>query len=236
MPAAASASASSPPRPKTNGSPPFRRTTRQAAPRALEQQLGDDRLLDPLAAAVLADQDALRLRRRVVEQPRAGQVVVDHDVGARQAAHAVERDQPRRARPRADQIHDDAAPSAPAVGDVGWRSAHPGSPARAAARAPPCASSRSPSARPMRVAVGGGAGLLAAHDRACRRDARSSARSVRRPSAIVACAASGVTQLPPTAARKARSASIACRLGTVLDRARGARPPRPGRDSSASAP
>ena len=46
-PAAVSASASSPPRPNTNGSPPFKRTTRSAAPRGPDQQPVDELLRAP---------------------------------------------------------------------------------------------------------------------------------------------------------------------------------------------
>src|SRR5499425_704461 len=76
----------------------------EAAPGAIEQQRGYDLLFDALGAAVLADQQTLGVWRSVVEQTRVRQVVVDHDVGAPQAAHAIERDQPRRARSGANQV------------------------------------------------------------------------------------------------------------------------------------
>jgi hypothetical protein len=93
----------------------------QPAPRAVEKQLGDHRLLDALAAAVFADQDAFRRCRRIVEQPRAGEIVVNHHVGALEPADAVERDEAWRARPGADQIDGPETARRAAVGRV-----HPG--------------------------------------------------------------------------------------------------------------
>ena len=70
MPAAASASASSPPRPKTNGSPPLSRTTRLALARLGDEQVVDLLLADSRAAfpSGLADEDALRLGWRQVDE------------------------------------------------------------------------------------------------------------------------------------------------------------------------
>ncbi len=66
MSCAASSSSSSPPRPKTNGSPPFSRATRLPARAKLQQQLVDPLLLAVLAG-FLADENALGVAPRALE-------------------------------------------------------------------------------------------------------------------------------------------------------------------------
>ena len=66
MPCARRCSASSPPRPKTNGSPPFSRTTLLAFQRLADHQLLDEGLRRARAAAALADVDDARPRRDAV--------------------------------------------------------------------------------------------------------------------------------------------------------------------------
>ena len=68
-PASASASASSPPRPKTNGSPPFSRTTFEAAPAVADEQPADLLLTERLPA----DQQRVagRLRDELVATSRS---------------------------------------------------------------------------------------------------------------------------------------------------------------------
>ena len=66
-PAAASASASSPPRPKTNGSPPFSRTTRLPARALLDEQRVDLVLRQRVPIRRLARVDQLCVRPRVLQ-------------------------------------------------------------------------------------------------------------------------------------------------------------------------
>ena len=81
IPASRSASASSPPRPNTNGSPPFSRTTRLPGAPVLHQQPVDLVLRHLRPAALLADVDQLGLGARVPERARRDQAVVEDDVG-----------------------------------------------------------------------------------------------------------------------------------------------------------
>ena len=107
MPAAASASASSPPRPNTNGSPPLRRTT--CCPRAggANHQPVDELLPDLRAARALADEHALR-RRGQRERRRIDQRVVEHEIGVGEAVGRLPRQQVGVAWPGADE-RDEAA-------------------------------------------------------------------------------------------------------------------------------
>ena len=104
MPAARSASASSPPRPNTNGSPPFRRTTRLPR-RAARIMSAVDRLLAHRGpAGALADREALRARREL-ERLRRDERVVEDEVGlaparARRARSAARDRRGRRRRAR----------------------------------------------------------------------------------------------------------------------------------------
>ena len=101
-PAAASASASSPPRPNISGSPPFSRTTRWPVARQADQALIDAQLRGPRAAGALADRLQPRLRRER-QNLRRHQRVVEHDVGLGQRVRRVQRQQPRIAGAGADQ-------------------------------------------------------------------------------------------------------------------------------------
>ena len=67
-PAATSASASSPPRPKTNGSPPFSRTTRLPSRPLRDEQRVDLVLRQRVPVRHLADVHQLRIRTREREQ------------------------------------------------------------------------------------------------------------------------------------------------------------------------
>ena len=92
-PASTQASISSPPRPNTNGSPPFRRTTSLPA-RARSTRSVVDRLLRIAAAArFLADVDPLGAGGRQVQQGRRDEPVVDDHVGAGQEAGTTDGDQ-----------------------------------------------------------------------------------------------------------------------------------------------
>ncbi len=83
IPARRRASASSPPRPNTNGSPPFRRTTRTAAAPVGDQQLVDPGLAVGLART-LAHVDALGRRGGQVEEFGGDEPVVDDHLGGGQ--------------------------------------------------------------------------------------------------------------------------------------------------------
>ena len=103
-PAAASASASSPPRPNTNGSPPFSRTTHSAVrPRststALICVLGEVDL-----ARGLARGDQLGAGGRELEQRGRRQAVVHDDVGRAEQLGAADGEEPGVARARADEV------------------------------------------------------------------------------------------------------------------------------------
>ena len=82
---AASASASSPPRPKTNGSPPFSRTTRRAAAAVRDEQTVDVLLVEPVAL------DAQRVRGRLGDELGSDEPVEDDHLAGAHAARARER-------------------------------------------------------------------------------------------------------------------------------------------------
>ena len=104
MPASASASASSPPRPKMNGSPPLRRTTVSPRRRAVDQHGADLVLRDGVRRPFLADIDALGVRRGEVEQRVGGEVVVEDDVGLGEDAAAFDGQEVGVARAGADEV------------------------------------------------------------------------------------------------------------------------------------
>ena len=115
-PAAASASASSPPRPNTNGSPPLSRTTVRAGTAALDEQRVDLVLVISTRPGRLADVDALGVGRREVDERRVDEPVVDDNVGARASTSApAHREQPgiARARRRRDRRSRPALASQP---------------------------------------------------------------------------------------------------------------------------
>ncbi len=103
MPASLSARASSPPRPKMNGSPPFSRSTRRPALRQRDQPVGDVGLRDGGAAAALARIFERRVGTGERENARIDQRVVDDHVGARQRVQGVKGQQAGIAGPRADE-------------------------------------------------------------------------------------------------------------------------------------
>ena len=78
-----SASASSPPRPNTNGSPPFSRTTRRPCAPELHQQRVDVLLGHRDAPGCLADVEQVAVRAGAVERAGGHQAVVEDRVGLR---------------------------------------------------------------------------------------------------------------------------------------------------------
>ena len=89
MPASASASASSPPRPKMNGSPPFSRTTLEPAPRALDHHFADFFLRASVLGFLLADVNQFGVRGREAQQRFIGQMIVQHDIGVLENARGL---------------------------------------------------------------------------------------------------------------------------------------------------
>ena len=110
-PAAARASASSPPRPKTNGSPPLRRTTRlpRRAARTSSAWIVSCRVERP--AGALAHGEALRARREL-QRLAADERVVEDEVRLGERARGAQRQQLGVARARADQRDVAAHPAA----------------------------------------------------------------------------------------------------------------------------
>ena len=143
-PSAISSCASSPPRPKTNGSPPLSRTTDRPGARVLEQQRVRRLLRDLLAAADLADVDDDRVLARLAQRLERDEPVVQHDVGAAQQLEGPRGEQPRIARPGADEV-DRAGPHATSAS------------ARRSTSPPPAASTRSAASAPSASGVGGAA-------------------------------------------------------------------------------
>ena len=99
MPASRSASASSPPRPKTNGSPPFSRTTSRPAP------------AEPTSSSLTAAcverrraQMSERVRRGLGDELGSDEAVVDEHVAAADELEPARRDQARVARAGADEV------------------------------------------------------------------------------------------------------------------------------------
>ena len=97
MSCAASTSSSSPPRPKTNGSPPFSRATRLPA-RARLTSSSLMRCCCAVLAGFLADEDAFGIAARPLQHPGADQAVVEDDVGLLQQLQRAQREQVRIAR------------------------------------------------------------------------------------------------------------------------------------------
>ena len=112
-PAAASASASSPPRAKSVGSPPFSRSTRRPSPGELDQQPVDLGLRGRGLAAALADEMRLGAGRGAQDR-RVDQRVVDDGVRLVERGEHLERQAAEAARPGAGQP-DVAGLEAPAV-------------------------------------------------------------------------------------------------------------------------
>ncbi len=153
MPLADSESISSPPRPKTNGSPPLRRSTRLPACASSTNSalIASCRIV--CRARCFAHVDLLRARRQQREDLGRDQVVVERHVGALDELHRADGEEVRFARSGADEI-DLAAASAPFRGQCpctrGRRAGGRGARHRDYAVAfgspdagPPCALSRS---------------------------------------------------------------------------------------------
>ena len=103
MPASASAWASSMPRPKTNGSPPLRRTTALPCLGVLDQGVVDGLLGHEAAVGDLRGVDDLDVRREFVEQVAGAEPVGDDDVGLGEQTAAADGDQVRVAGAAADE-------------------------------------------------------------------------------------------------------------------------------------
>ena len=148
-PAAESASASSPPRPKTNGSPPFSRTTNRPA-RAVLDEAGVDLLLRHrvvVGALRGVDQDAAG--RRLVEQLVADQPVEHEHLGAPHELEPAHGDQPGVAGAGAHQVDGHARASS--------SSGRPPAASACSATARPSASGSSPSPSAVGVLAAVGA-------------------------------------------------------------------------------
>ena len=102
MPASARASASSPPRPKTQGSPPFSRSALAVA-RERDQSGRDVGLTRRWAAAALPGVIERRPRTRQRQDARVDERVIDDGVGLFQRMQRQHRQQAGVARPGADQ-------------------------------------------------------------------------------------------------------------------------------------
>ena len=114
-PASSSACASSPPRPNTNGSPPFSRTIVPPALGERHEQRADQ-LLGHAASRTLADVDQLGGRVDEGEHSVADEGIVDHDVGLGEQSRGANRQQLGVAWARANQMNAHAsAPSARAA-------------------------------------------------------------------------------------------------------------------------
>ena len=105
IPASASASTSSPPRPKINGSPPLRRTTVKPAPRPLDHHAADLFLRIRVHGFLFPDVDAFAILAGEIQQVLVGQVIVEHGIRKRQQLAAFPGDEIRIARTGANQIN-----------------------------------------------------------------------------------------------------------------------------------
>ena len=148
-PASRSTSASSPPRPNTNGSPPLRRTTRRPARRVLDQQ--------PVAsppAGTAGRRPACR-RRRAPRPSRAwasavgrDQAVVEDHVGGRDQLDGAHGQQAGVAGPRADEVDDAAHAPSPRRRAAASPAPAASMPARASSSPSPPTSSSAPTPMP----------------------------------------------------------------------------------------
>ena len=86
IPASTRPSTSSPPRPKMNGSPPFRRTTVKTPLCTFDEHLHDLILGERVIGPLLADVNALGIRARPAQYRGIGQIVVEDRVGERKYA------------------------------------------------------------------------------------------------------------------------------------------------------
>ena len=83
----------------------MRRADDLALPRLLGEQVADGLLVDRLRRGA-ADVDALGMARRLPQQARVHEMVVDDDVGALQAGQPARRDQVRCAGPGPNEVHE----------------------------------------------------------------------------------------------------------------------------------
>ena len=104
-PALRSSSASSPPRPKTNGSPPFQPRHNFPFARLLDKQRIDLILRKRVFFRHFARKDNFRIGSRMLQERRIHQIVVDDHLGELDAFQAAHRDQAGVARSRSHQIH-----------------------------------------------------------------------------------------------------------------------------------
>ena len=104
MPAASSAAISSCARPKSIGSPPFKRTTNRVPAGRVDEALVDELLRSGVPAAALAHGDLLRARGKC-DGVRMDERVVEHDVGGGEQPRGAQRQQVGRARACADEVH-----------------------------------------------------------------------------------------------------------------------------------
>ena len=115
-PAVRHASTSSRPRPNTNGSPPFSRTTARPGAGVLDQRVVDVVLPHRRAAGHLGRVHHLHAGRQLLQQCQRREAVGHHHVGLAQPVQPGHRDQARVARPAADDRHPPGRrlPAAPA--------------------------------------------------------------------------------------------------------------------------
>ena len=207
MPACASTSTSSPPRPKRNGSPPFSRTTTaERRPCSTSSRaISSWRAVPPAArVGILADVDQFGRGRDQVQDGRADQAVVEDDIGPGQEPGAPPGQEPGVAGSRAHEVDGHRAGSRVA------------SPRRRQSKPSIAAPPPSSSARASVVAQALGVVALARHpDHRAPVAARHQARHPqaqqprRRRHHLGVRAPTGTLQLPPSAARTARSARSA---------------------------
>ena len=84
---------------------PFQTRDRLAFARFFGEQITDGFLLERLGRSH-PDVDLLGVRRRVAQQSRMHQVVVQHDIRLRETLHSAGGDEARIARTGANQVHD----------------------------------------------------------------------------------------------------------------------------------
>ena len=215
MPASASASASSPPRPKMNGSPPLSRTTvRPRRARSISRRRISSWQYG-MVGLLLAHVEPLGGGRRQIEQRGRGQVIVEDAVGERQNFAAFQGEEVGIAGTGAHQVdlaHEQYA--ARAAVRAAWRRAS--RPMAAASSADP-----SDSARDERGAVR-------------RRDNADEAQPAARPPRRARRWGPGSRRRARRA--RARSAVTAARVSAWSSGAAAAKPALSGRVSMASAP
>ena len=215
----ASASASSPPRPNTNGSPPLSRTTLRPAARALDHQRLDLVLLASRRRPGACRRRRARRRRGRRRGRRAGiRRSWRITSAARDQLERARGHQPRVAGPGADQV-DDARRAA---------LIRAAAPRPRGSRRAPAVSIRSASASPSAAGCSGSPATRSrTHSRAVRRGRRSRARRSSSPLERARRSRPACRSSPPSAATAARSA-----VSSISAAAVGDPPRRPRRRSS----